>query len=399
MSDSSVLARGVVAAPIVGRERPRRVEFVTVVLPCLNEEEGVGPTVQEALRGLALAGVDGEVLVVDNGSTDRSVELAERAGARVIRETRRGYGAAHMAGIRAAHGNVIVMADADGTYDLEGVGRLLRPLEQGYEMVVGSRLLGKVHKDAMPPLHRYVGTPVITRILRLTTGVAVSDSQSGYRAFWRDEVLALGLRGPGMEYASEMLLRAKKAGWGILDVPSDYHPRLGESKLNTFSDGWRHLKMLMIMSPHLFVVFPGAVLALLGLALSTVSLLAPAGIDFGAFHWLPVYLGPMLLILGAQGLILGSLAAARSEVTPEGLRKRLAFLSGPGAVNRLLRNFALVAAVGLAIDLVLFVAWVTGNSGPSLLGLAGLAQALVVIGAGGVAAILAAELAREELWA
>src|SRR5690606_31784323 len=123
-----------------------------------------------------------------------------------------------------------------------------------------------------PLLHRYVGTPVITRILRVATGVAVSDSQSGYRAFWRDKVLELGLRAPGMEYASEMLLRASKAGWTIRDVPSDYHPRLGESKLNTFSDGWRHLKMLMVLSPHMSLLLPGAVLASLGLLLSFVSL-------------------------------------------------------------------------------------------------------------------------------
>ncbi len=399
MSESQLLSASSAEVAGLVQDSPRRIEYVTIVLPCLNEEEGVGPTVQEALRGLKNAGVDGEVLVVDNGSTDRSVELAEQAGARVIYEPRRGYGAAHLAGIRAARGNAIVMADADGTYDLEGVGRLLEQLEQGADMVVGSRLLGKVHRNAMPLLHRYVGTPVITRILRVATGVAVSDSQSGYRAFWRDKVLELGLRAPGMEYASEMLLRASKAGWTIRDVPSDYHPRLGESKLNTFSDGWRHLKMLMVLSPHMSLLLPGAVLASLGLLLSFVSLLAPAGLDLGPVNWFPVFIGPMLLILGAQALILGSLAAVRSEVTPEWLRRHLSFLTGGRVVDRLLRYFALIAALGVLIDAVLFVAWITGNSSDSLLGIAGLAQALIVIGAGGIAAILAAELTREELWA
>src|SRR5262249_40029680 len=151
----------------------------------------------------------------------------------------RGYGAAHVAGVKAAHGNVVVMADADQTYDLSHLGDLVAPLNQGADMVVGSRVMGGIEADAMPFLHRYVGTPVITRLLSLLTGVGLSDSQSGYRAFWRECVLSLQLRATGMEYASEMLLKAGRAGLSVREVPSPYRARVGESKLHTFSDGWR----------------------------------------------------------------------------------------------------------------------------------------------------------------
>lgn len=380
-----------------GAVEQRTIRFVSIVLPCLNEEAAVAATVAEALEGLQRAGLPGEVVVVDNGSTDRSVERAEAAGARVISEARRGYGAALMAGVQAAHGNVVVMADADQTYDLGRVGDLLAQLTQGADIVIGSRLLGGMANDAMPFLHRRVGTPVITRVLRLLTGIGLSDSQSGYRAFWRDTVLSLQLRAAGMEYASEMLLRAGCAGLSVREVPSAYRVRLGESKLNRFSDGWRHLLMLLLLSPHLSLLAPGAVCIVLGLLLNCVSIVAPAGVVFGSLHWLPVFLGPTLLIIGAQALLLGGIAAYRSSLTPAPLRRRLVFLKRPGAVNALLARFALCALAGAVIDAALLVLWLTGRSSASLLGVAGFAQALIVIGACGICTLLAAEYSTSQL--
>src|SRR5207237_1041678 len=148
------------------------------------------------------------------------------------------------------------------------------------------------------------GTPVITRALRLLIGVPLSDSQSGYRAFWRDTVLALGLRATGMEFASEMLLRAGRAGLTVREVPSPYRIRVGESKLNTLSDGWRHIQMLLLLSPHMALMLPGVLAMLAGTFLSVVSVFAPSGISIGPLHWLPVYINPMLLIIGAEALLL-----------------------------------------------------------------------------------------------
>ncbi len=382
-----------------GERRARQIAFVSVVLPCLNEEDGVGATVAEAIRGLAAAMVDGEVLVVDNGSTDRSVELAEAAGAVVVHEATKGYGAAHLAGLRAARGDVIVMADADQTYDLDHLGALLDPLRDGADMVVASRLQGAIGKGAMPGLHRYVGTPVLTRTLRVLTGTNLSDSQSGYRAFWRDTVLGLELRARGMEYASEMLLKAGRKGLALAEVPTDYRVRVGESKLNTFGDGWRHVQMLLLLSPHLSLIVPGLISALLGFLLCLVPLLEPAGLRFFSVRWLPVFIGPMLLILGAQAVFLGGLAAHRSALTPVGFRGRfgLGFLDRPDAVNRLLGFFLLVAVLGAGLDAILLVSWLADRSSSSLVGIAGLAQAMIVIGGSGIATIFAADYSRESL--
>jgi hypothetical protein len=233
----------------------------------------------------------------------------------------------------------------------------------------------------------------------MLTGTRLSDSQSGYRAFWRETALDLQLRARGMEYASEMLLKAGRAGLAVAEVPTDYRVRVGESKLNTFGDGWRHIQMLLLLSPHLTLIVPGMVLTLIGLLLCLVPLLAPLGVPFFSVRWLPVFIGPMLLILGAQAVFLGALAAHRSVLTPVAFRRRLRLdvLDRPTAVNRLLGVFLTIAIVGVAIDAILLVAWLFDRSSDRLVGIAGLAQALVVIGGSGIATVFAADYSRESL--
>lgn len=234
---------------------------VSVVLPCLNERAGVVACIAEAQAALSEAGLTGEILVVDNGSTDGSGELAKAAGARVVEEPRRGYGQAYRTGFEAARGRFIVMGDADGTYDFGDIGRFIGGLQDGADLVMGSRLKGQIDPGAMNWLHRYIGNPFLTRVLNFLFGTRVSDSHCGMRAFRREQLPELALRSTGMELASEQLVRSGKLGLTITEIPIEYRARVGESKLATFPDGWRHLRLLFAhVSPERIFVPAGIVL-------------------------------------------------------------------------------------------------------------------------------------------
>ncbi|MEA2387449.1 MAG: hypothetical protein QOG41_222, partial [Thermoleophilaceae bacterium] len=217
---------------------------VSVVIPCLNEAESIERCVRDAVDTLADAALRGEVIVVDNGSDDGSGALAAGAGARVVQESRRGYGSAYLAGLAAARGEHIVMADADLTYDFREIPRFVDQLVLGADMVVGNRM-ENIQPGAMPALHRYVGNPVLTGILNLFFRTGVRDAHCGMRAVRREALDRLGLRALGMEFASEMIVRASKAGLEIRELPIEYRQRGGESKLSRFRDGWRHLRYLL----------------------------------------------------------------------------------------------------------------------------------------------------------
>jgi glycosyltransferase involved in cell wall biosynthesis len=219
--------------------------LVSVVLPCLDEITGIADTVRDAREGLRLAGLRGEVIVVDNGSTDGSHALAARAGAIVLSQPRRGYGWAIRRGLRGATGDVVVLADADGSYDLRELGRLVARVTAGADLVVGTRFGDGLDEDAMPWLHRRIGTPALNLLLAMATGRRFRDSQSGFRAMRRERVAALAYAGEGMEFASEMLVRAHRAGLRIEEIPVRYRRRMGTSKLRPLGDGLRHCRLLV----------------------------------------------------------------------------------------------------------------------------------------------------------
>jgi len=217
---------------------------VSVVLPCLDEAEGVVTTVQEALQGLRSAGLIGHVVVIDNASTDDSAAAAAAAGATVMAEPQRGYGMAIRRGLQVARGDVVVLADADSSYDLRQLGDLVDRIVQGADVVVGTRSWDKLETGAMPWLHRRVGVPGLNLLLAAATGRRFRDSQSGFRAFRREPFLRLGCTATGMEYASEMLLMAHRAGLRIDEVPVRFRRRTGVSKLRPVGDGLRHCRLL-----------------------------------------------------------------------------------------------------------------------------------------------------------
>jgi glycosyltransferase involved in cell wall biosynthesis len=281
---------------------------LSVVIPCLNEAENIEACVLAAMEAIVRMGVNGEVVVADNNSDDDSARLAEQAGARVVIEPRRGYGSAYLAGFAASRGRYIVMADADLTYDFKEIPRFIAALDEGAEMVIGDRM-DNIQPGAMPWLHRYVGNPILTGLLNLFFSTGISDAHCGMRAVRRDVLPRLDLRTTGMEFASEMVIRAAKENLRIAEFPIEYHPRGGESKLSSFRDGWRHLRFLLVHSPnHLFIV-PGAALAGFG---TLIVVFVGAGLDFFGRAWgLHALIGgSLLMIVGTQVLALGLCAHA-----------------------------------------------------------------------------------------
>ena len=353
--------------------------LVSVVIPCLNEAENIEECVRRALTAMENAKIPGEVVVADNDSEDGSAELAAAAGARVVHEPRRGYGSAYLAGFAAARGEYIVMGDADLTYDFNEIPHFVEELDKGAQLVMGDRM-DNIHPGAMPWLHRYVGNPILTGILNLFFRTGVSDAHCGMRGFRRDILPTLDLRTTGMEFASEMVIRASKEKLVITEFPIEYHPRGGESKLSSFRDGWRHLRFLLVHSPtHLFVI-PGALMLAVG-AIVMALVLSELSI-FGRVWGIHAELaGAMLVIAGVQVISLGLAAHAygayfmgEKDAWFDRMRARFRLEHG------LMAGGALLAA-GLIMCVVIFIYW--ANRGFADLGngaTAVVATVLVILG-------------------
>jgi glycosyltransferase involved in cell wall biosynthesis len=352
---------------------------VSVVIPCLNEEANIERCVRLAREVMDDAGIAGEVVVADNASEDRSAELAAAAGARVVHEPRRGYGSAYLAGFAAARGRFIVMADADLTYDFREIPRFVERLECGAELVMGDRM-DNIHPGAMPWLHRYVGNPVLTGVLNLFFRTGIKDAHCGMRALRREVLPRLDLRTTGMEFASEMVIRAAKERLVIDEFPIEYHPRGGDSKLSSFRDGWRHLRFLLVHSPTYLFVIPGLLMSVLG-ALVALTVIAQFDIFGRTWDLHAMIGGSLLMIVGTQILALGLCAHAygtyfMGEKDPWFDRMRARFRLEHG----LLLGGA-VTLVGLVIGAVIVGIWVNRGFGElSEERLATLAATLTIVG-------------------
>jgi len=367
---------------------------VSVVLPCLDEAGSVALVVRQVLAAFAANDIDGEVVVADNGSTDGSAEIARAAGARVVDVPVRGYGAALSGGLAAARGAICVMGDADATYPFELLPRLVDPIRRGEaDMVIGSRLRGATART-MPFLHRFVGTPIITWLVRRAGGPqGLTDSQSGFRSFRRDEMLGLNLRTTGMEYASEMLIVAGRASWRVQEVETGYRERIGTSKLETGPDGLRHLTTILLLAPDLAATLPGIALALLGAVALAWALIDPSMVQTGSPPWLASFFGPALVVLGIQAVLVGLLLAIYSPIAPR----------RTGASSRVLLGRYLVggiwaASAGIVIIGALAVARLVGLQAPVRVAQIELiALVLVLVGGSAVATAAIAGIVVESL--
>lgn len=292
---------------------------VSVVIPCLNEEASIAQVITAARAGIADLGADGEIIVVDNGSTDRSVEIATAAGARILIERHRGYGSALRRGFAGARYGIVVMGDGDLTYDFTKLGDLVRPILAGEaEFVIGNRM-GNILPGAMPVLHRYVGNPLLSGFLRLMfRDRRVRDAHCGLRAIRLDTYRRLRCVTTGMEFASEMVVQAIRLRVPIAQRDIVYHPRIGDSKLQSFRDGWRHLRFLVLHSPTMLLLLPGAVCSALGLLMALPLAFGPVVIGQRNIDIHFMIMAGLLHMVGVQIVTAGLLAKSYAHLS--GLR-------------------------------------------------------------------------------
>lgn len=340
---------------------------LSIVMPCLNEAETLATCIRKARAAIDNTGVTGEVIVADNGSTDGSQRIAEEEGARVVRVENKGYGSALIGGICAARGRYVVMGDADDSYDFSSLKPFLEKLREGADLVMGNRFKGGIAPGAMPVLHRYLGNPVLSWLGRLFFDIEVRDFHCGLRGFDREQILALNLRTTGMEFASEMVVRASLERYAITEVPTTLSPdgRSRAPHLRTWRDGWRHLSFLLMYSPRWLFLYPGLVL-LIGGVIGAIALapgpimIAGVGFDLHTF-----FVASICVLLGTQCITFAVIS--RKFATAHGLiprSKRFSGLLQAMTLERMVVGGALIAIVGLIGFLRCFGLWASTGFGP-----------------------------------
>lgn len=337
---------------------------VTVVMPCLNEVRCLPHCIanaHEALRRIAdRFGLTGEIVIADNGSTDGSQALARTLGARVVAVAERGYGAALIGGSKSAHGKYILMGDADGSYDFTDGVAMIGELERGAQLCMGNRFAGGIEAGAMPPLHRYLGNPVLSAIARWLHGSPVRDFHCGLRAFTREAFEKIGARSPGMEFASEMVINASRARLDIREVPITLHQDIRERAphLRSFRDGWRHLRLIIAHAPDTVYLIPGLVLmvvGVLGLAALAKGPVVFRGQYFG-IHF--VAFSTMATLIGLSAILLGTLAKVAIQIYHPGHAGRVVrWLKRGRPLEWLVFSGALLAMAGFGVDALFAFKW------------------------------------------
>jgi len=340
---------------------------LSVVLPCLNERETVGTCVQKAICALESAGIQGEVIVADNGSTDGSIEIAQFSEARVVHVEHRGYGNALRGGIQAAHGTYVLMADSDDSYDFTHIPRFLEQLRKGSDLVMGNRFLGGILHGAMPPLHRYLGNPVLTAIGRLFFHSPSRDFHCGIRAFPKNSYDRMDIRSTGMEFASEMVVKASLLRMSVAEVPTTLSPdsRSHPPHLRTWHDGWRHLRFLLMYSPRWLFLYPAIGSIVIGLATCMWLLPGPQRVGNVVFDFHTLAYGFAAILVGFQ--LLAFAVFTKVFAITEGLLPEDPRLNRMFEYIRLETGLvagALCVLLGIAGSLVALSTWASSSFGP-----------------------------------
>ena len=343
-----------------------RIEL-SVLMPCLNEAETLATCIKKAQKALEDLKVDGEIVVADNGSTDGSPEIAASLGARVVHVVEKGYGSALLGGIKAARGRYIIMGDADDSYDFTNLGPFLEKLRAGYELVMGNRFKGGIAPNAMPPLHRYLGNPVLTGIGRIFFRSPCGDFHCGLRGFSKAAIQRLDLRTRGMEFASETVVKASLHGLRITEVPTtlSVDGRNRPPHLRSWRDGWRHLRFLLLYSPRWLFLYPGALLMLLGAVVSGWLLVGPRVVDGITFDIHTFLYAAMAIVIGYQTVIFAiftKVFAITEGLLPEDPRLKTLFTYIKLETGILAGALLLVAGIGLSVYALSF--WSATSFGP-----------------------------------
>jgi hypothetical protein len=335
--------------------------LVSAIIPCLNEEATLEICIRKAMAAFARRGIVGEVVVGDNGSADRSVEIAEDLGARVVHQPIKGYGAAISAAAAAARGRYLIMADADDSYDWGELDGFIDALEAGADLVMGDRFAGGIQAGAMPPLHRYLGNPVLSAVARWLHRSPIRDFHCGMRGFTREAFARMGARSPGMEFASEMVINAHRAGLDIREVPIKLYPdkRGRPPHLRSFRDGWRHLRLIIAHAPDTMYLIPG--LALLVAGIFGLAALADGPVTLGGryfgIHF--VALSSMATLIGLSAILLGALAKVAIVIYhPTGSSRVVPWLKRGRPLEWLVGTGGLLTIAGFAADALLAFKWI-----------------------------------------
>ena len=340
---------------------------LTILMPCLDEAETIAACIGKAESFLRRTGTAGEVLIADNGSTDGSQEIARSLGARVVQVPAAGYGAALLGGIRATRSTYVIIGDSDDSYDFSQLDVFLERLRGGHQLVMGNRFLGGIQPGAMPPLHRYLGNPVLTTIGRLFFRSACHDFHCGLRGFSRDAILDLDLQGTGMEFASEMVVKATVGGLRVTEVPTVLWPdgRSRPPHLKSWRDGWRHLRFLLLFSPRWLFLYPGLAMALAGLATTLWLLPAPRRVGGITLDIHTLLYSSVLMLIGGQSMLFWAFAKIH------GVRERIVpsdpwfdSIIGVVTVERGLVAAAILLAAGVGLGVIALGSWTDTHYGP-----------------------------------